>query len=184
MSVLIVSHNSAAALRRSLAALERSGEREKFEVLVIDNASRDESPQLDTEFPSATFLRLPRHFGLVKALNIGMRTAKGEFFLFLAVEAEVLADTVPALAARLAGAPEAVAVCPLVVTPEDQPRPRLFQLPTPDAVASLARRGAWLESGQRELEGDSVPVPFPSMAALMVRSYFLKGLRYIDERYG
>ncbi len=184
VSVLIVSHNSAAALRRCLAALEQSAERDKFEVLVIDNASRDESPQLDTEFPNATFLRLPRHFGLVKALNIGMRTAKGEFFLFLAAEAEVLADTVPTLAVRLAAAPEAVAVCPRVATPEGQPRPRLFQLPTPDAVASLARRGAWVESAPPELEGESVPVTFPSMAALMVRSYFLKGLRYIDERYG
>jgi hypothetical protein len=35
-----------------------------------------------------------------------------------------------------------------------------------------------------ELAGETVPVEFAGFTALMVRSYFLKGLRHIDERYG
>lgn len=184
VSVLIGSFNNAGPLRRCLASLEQSNERDKFEILVIDNASRDESPRLDSEFPNATFLRLPRYFGLVKALNIGMRTAKGDFFLFLAPEAEVLPDTVPALAAQLGAHEGAAAVCPLLVDPQGQPAAQFFQLPAPGTICSLARRGSWVEHRPGELGAQTVPVLLPSLAALMVRSYFLKALRYIDERYG
>lgn len=184
VSVLIVSEDNAPALRRCLRALEAAARRETFEILVIDNGSQDESPRLDSDFPNATFLRLPRRFGFVKALNIGMRTAKGEFFFFLAPEVEVSQDTVSALAARLASAPEAVAVCPLLVDGEGRTQPQCYRFPDPADAIRLARGERWdpLEPG--DLGAVAIPVQFPSLAALMVRSYFLKGLRYIDDRYG
>lgn len=183
VSVLVVSWNDASSLRRCLASLEQSNERERFEVLVVDNASQDESPRLDAEFPNATFLRLPRHFGLVKALNIGMRTAKGEFYFFLAPAVEVLPDTVMSLAARLAAEDEAAAVCPLLVGPDSGRVPQFFRLPSPETLPAVSRRGSF-ESDSPDLEGERVQVAFPCLSALMVRSYFLKGLRYIDQRYG
>ena len=82
VSVLVVSYNHAAALRRCLEALERSEERERIEILVVDNGSSDESVQVIAAFPSVTPLHLPRNFGFTKALNIGMRTAKAELSAF------------------------------------------------------------------------------------------------------
>jgi GT2 family glycosyltransferase len=184
VSALIVSCNSAGPLRRCLAALERSEERDRMEVLVVDAGSRDESPQLDSEFPSVTFLRLPKNFGLVKAMNIGMRTAKGEFFFFVDPNVEVLPGAVPALAARLEAETEAVAVCPLLVTPEGGAEPDLYQLPGPKSIGRAARAGRWEPAGAVDLGKEKIQVEFPGMAALMARSYFLKGIRYIDERYG
>lgn len=184
VSVLIVSEDNAAALRRCLAAVEASAERERFEVLVVDNGSQDESPHLDSEFPNANFLRLPRRFGLVKALNIGMRTAKGEFFLFLAPEIEVAPDTIARLAERLAAEPQAVAVCPLIVDGEGRPSEQFYRLPDAAGALRAALRERW-EPVEVVIGGaDAVAVEFPSLAALMIRAYFLKALRYIDERYG
>lgn len=181
VSVLIVSEDSARALRRSLTALETCAGRETFEILVVDNGSQDESPHLDSEFPGATFLRLPRRFGFVKAINIGMRTAKGEIFFFLAPEAEVRPDTLVRLKARLAEESAAVAVCPRLVDPEGNLLPQSYRFPEPATMLRLARRGAF-----EPLPVAEAPpaVVFPSLAALMVRSYFLKALRYVDERYG
>src|SRR5207237_5940541 len=88
-------------LRRCLAALERSKDRETLEILVVDKGSQDDSPTLDSEFPNTTFLRLPRNFGNTKALNIAMRTAVGELLFYLSPEIEVAPDTVSVLAARL-----------------------------------------------------------------------------------
>lgn len=184
VSVLIVSRNNAGALRRCLAALEASAERDKMEILVVDAGSRDECTAIDSEFPGIVMLRLPRNFGLAKSLNIGMRTAKGEFFFFLDATVEVRPETVSLLAARLTAAPEAQAVCPLLVTPEGEPAGQFYKLPPPNEIGAAARTLGWRPAGLPDLSAESVPVEFPSLAALMVRSFFLRGLRYFDQRYG
>ncbi len=184
VSVLIVSEDNARALRRCLTALEASAERETFEILVVDNGSQDESPHLDSEFPNVTLLRLPRRFGFVKALNIGMRTAKGEYFFFLAPEAEVERSTVAGLKKGLAAEAGVVAVCPLLVDAEGRPQPQCYRLPDPSSIIRLARRQRFEPVETTVLGDQEMPVAFPSLAALMIRKYFLRGLRYIDERYG
>ena len=184
VSVIIVSFNNADALRRSLSTLEAAADRGAFEILVVDNGSMDDCPRMDAEFPGIDMLRLPRNFGMVKALNIGMRTARGEFFLFLEPEMEVATGAIAALAALLDREPDAVAVCPLISTPEGDVASRIHPLPLP---AELQR--AWFPGELRgwnppELKAsDPVEVDYIKPPAMMVRSYFLKGLRFIDERY-
>src|SRR5436190_16047592 len=114
VTVLIVSYNCADALRRCLAAIERSQARETIEVLVVDNGSGDECPRLDTEFPRITILRLPRYFGLPKARNIGIRTAAADLIFFLQPEIEVEPDTVPLLVDALEREPDVWAAAPLL----------------------------------------------------------------------
>lgn len=182
-SVLIVSYNRAAELRRCLAALERSAARETFEIIVIDNGSLDGSVSVIAEFPSVTPLHLPRNFGFVRALNIGMRTAKGDFFLFLNPRTEVLPETVAALTGRLAQEKDAVALCPALATPEGDPALHWYRLPRPENIGAIARAGSFDAAPPPPAGEDTAAVEFAGFAALMVRSYFLKGLRYIDERY-
>ncbi len=182
-SVLIVSFDSAPALRRCLAALERSADRQSFEVIVVDNGSHDDTPEIEQEFPSITFLRLPRNFGFTRAANIAMRTAKAELFLLLDPRVEVQPDTVTALAARLESDPAAVAVAPLFTKPAGEPVPKLYKLPAAADISAVARAGEFTPAPAPPLEGDTVQVEFAPFTALMVRGFFLKGLRYIDERY-
>jgi hypothetical protein len=183
VSVIVVSYNCAGPLRRCLAALEASAERDKMEVLVVDNGSVDGAPDAVAEFPQTVLLKLPRNFGFTRALNIGMRTAKGEFFFFLSPQVEVASETVSALAARLSEEPDASAVCPLLMTPEGEPSPEFFKLPNPDSVSAIARAEAFLPGAPPDLAQEKVAVELPSLDAFMVRSYFMRGLRYIDERY-
>ncbi len=184
VSALIVSSNSAGALRRSLAALERSLERESLEILVMDNGSRDDSPRLDTEFPNITMLRLPRNFGRAKALNIGARTAAGEYLFLLDPNVEVKPETVRELARRLEAAGDAAAVCPLLVDPEDRVLPALSRLPTRERLARAWRARAEEGETPADLSADSMAVEYPRAGALMVRKQFVRGMNYFDERYG
>jgi GT2 family glycosyltransferase len=183
VSVIVVSYNRAAALRSCLAALEQSVEREKFEIVVVDNGSQDESVSVIAEFPKVTPLHLPRNFGFTKALNIGMRTAKGRFFCFLNPRTEVMPNTVSALGACLEKAADAVAVCPLLTTPDGEPAPQVYKLPNPENIGALARAGEFETVILQETGDEPAAIEFAGFQALMVRSYFLKGLRYIDERY-
>src|SRR5271154_5999421 len=137
VTALVFSYDSAPALRRCLSALEGSNDRASIEILVVDCGSHDESGQLDSEFSGITILRLPRYFGRTKALNIGTRTASGEYLLFMTPEVEVLPTTIPSLMVQLDADPEAVAVCPLLMDTEAQLAPQFFRLPTPSTGLEL-----------------------------------------------
>jgi GT2 family glycosyltransferase len=184
VSVILVSYNDASALRTTLQSLAGSAGREMFESVVVDNGSSDDCPRMDAEFPWITLLRLPRNFGLVRALNIGMRTAKGEYYFFLTPGLEVDRDTVALLAGELDRSPQAAAVCPLAVGAGGEVLSRIHPLPLP---AELQR--AW-QSGELEnwaepvLSGEPLEIDYFKPPVFLVRSYFLKGLRYLDERYG
>ena len=177
VTALVFSYDSAPALRRCLAALEGSNDRASVEILVVDCGSHDESAQLDSEFSNVTMLRLPRYFGRTKALNIGTRTAAGEYLLFMTPEVEVLPTTIPALAAHLDVEPDTVAVCPLLLDTETRPANQFFRLPTPAT-------GLDLTPAAIEKNAQVFPVEYATFHAFLVRKFFLKGLNYLDERYG
>jgi len=177
VTALIFSYDSAPALRRCLAALEGSNDRESIEILVVDCGSHDESAQLDSEFTNVTMLRLPRYFGRTKALNIGTRTSAGEYLFFMTPDVEVLPTTIPSLVARLEAEPETVAVCPLLLDTETHPAQQFFRLPTPAT-------GLELTPMEIDKSADVAPVEYATFQAFLVRKFFVKGLNYLDERYG
>jgi len=67
VSAILVALNQIESLRRAVAALDRSTDRERLEILVVDLGSQDGSAQLDSEFPSIVTLRLPHNFGATNA---------------------------------------------------------------------------------------------------------------------
>jgi len=177
VTALIFSYDSAPALRRCLTALEGSNDRASIEILVVDCGSHDESAQLDSEFTGITMLRLPRYFGRTKALNIGTRTAAGEYLFFMTPEVEVLPTTIPSLVAQLDADPEAVAVCPLLLDTQTQLAPQFFRLPTPAT-------GIELTPVTVDTTATVFPVEYATFHAFLVRKFFVKGLNYLDDRYG
>ncbi len=176
ITALVISHNRAGLLRRAIESLERSEEREKLEILVVDNGSTDGSTQLESEFPNTRFIRMPRNFGLTKALNVGVRGAAGEFIFVLHEDTEVSPDTARALVTVLETQSDVGAACPLLVTANGAPAPQIADLPEPGKTAI-----AWSPADPK---GGEQTVEYAHGAALMFRSFFLRAMRQIDERYG
>jgi GT2 family glycosyltransferase len=178
VSAIVIALNQIEPLRRALAALEKSTDRERLEILVVDLGSEDGSAQIDTEVPGIVMLRLPHNFGATKAMNIGTRTAKADLMFYLSPDVEVAPDTVQKLADKLEQDSDAAAVCPLLVDAGGKPVSRIFKLPTAESfkgeMAAIAI----------DLEQDSVNVEYPVCEALMVRKQFVKGMNYFDERFG
>lgn len=175
-TVMVVSYNRGNLLRKALGALERSKDREQIEILVVDNGSTDGSAELETEFPNTRFIRMPRNFGLTKAVNVGLRGAVGEFVLLLHEDTEVSPETVSLLTGILDAQSDVGAVCPLLVTPEGQPAGQISQLPAPGRTA--------LEWSPADPAPGEQAVAYARGAALMSRSHALRAMGQIDERYG
>ncbi len=177
VTALVFSYDSAPALRRCLTALEASNDRALIEILVVDCGSHDESPQLDTEFSNITILRLPRYFGRTKALNIGTRTAAGEYLFFLTPQVEVLPTTIPTLVAQLEADANVMAVCPLLLDTDAKQAQQFYRLPTPSSGLDLTPVAI-------NSSAETIPVEYAPFNAFLVRKYFVKGINFLDERYG
>jgi GT2 family glycosyltransferase len=180
VSVVVVSCNRAALLRRCLESLEASEARDEMDILVVDNGSTDGSAQMETDFPNARFIRIPRNFGLTKAMNLGLRAATGDYVFFLHEDTEVSPSVVRELAARLDSDTDVTAVCPMLVSKHGNPAPQVGHLP-PD--------GTWrpvFDSSQAGMPEHPAPIPvdYARGAAFMIRRFFLTAMREVDERYG
>ena len=138
--------------------------------------SRDGSATLDAEFPAVNMLRLPKYFGSTKALNIGIRTAKGEFILLLPPGIEVMPDTIGRLLARLESDSDAAAVCTGVQ--------EAYALPAAEALKTFWRTGRFPGAKPVDQSAEAVPVEFIFGAPMLIRRGFLAGMNYFDAKYG
>lgn len=179
VSAILVAYNQCTELRRALEALERSQDRARLEILIVDCGSQDDSPELDTEFPAVQILRLPRHFGATRAMNIATRTAKAELLLFLSPLVEVQPDTVMRLAGALEEDATSAAVCPALVDPSGQAVARTYRIPSGADLAAGVLHIMKVDSAE-----SPVAVEYASRDALLVRKQFLRGMNYFDERFG
>jgi GT2 family glycosyltransferase len=179
VSAILVAFNQAPALRRAIEALERSQDRERLEILVVDCGSQDESPQLDADYPAVQILRLPQNFGATRAMNIALRTAKAELVLFLSPQVGVQPDTLARLTSQLEEDAGLAAVCPLLCDPSGQPVSRAYRIPSRDALAA-----GDLDPVNIDMEQASTTVEYASRDALLARKQFIRGMNYFDERFG
>jgi GT2 family glycosyltransferase len=168
--------------------LERSRDRDRLEILVVDCGSSDDSTALDSLFPAINMLRLPHHLGAARAMNIAARTAKADLLFYLSPNVEVTPDTVTALADRLQPDPdgpetEVAAVCPLLVDPEGNPAVRIHPIPT-RAELKAAANGDQLPSSPLDLSQESIAVAYPELDAVLIRKHFVRSMHYFDQRFG
>jgi GT2 family glycosyltransferase len=186
IAAIIVANNQAAALRRAIAALERSEHREQLEILVVDCASDDSTAAVAEEFPGITMQRLPENFGATKALNIATRTARAEYLFLLSPDLEVAPDTVARLAEKLDAETGVIAACPLLVDGQGKLVMRTRQFPDRQSLADVRGGGelAWTPIPEEALAQERSAVLYPGREALLVRKQFVAGMNYFDERFG
>ncbi len=150
---------------------------DQIEIIVVDNASTDGSNVIQDDFEKITYLKLPKNFGWTKAANIALRSSLAEAILFLDPRVELAPDAIAVLAAEVSEESDAAAVTAALRTPGNAPARVMRNLPTPEnlrpALAPLAR-----------IPDEPTPVPFPGVFALLIRKAFLKGMNFLDERYG
>jgi GT2 family glycosyltransferase len=80
VSVIVVTWNARDHVAECLEAVADG----PGEIIVVDNASTDGTPDLVAErFPNVRILRLPENRGFGAGNNEGMRAAAGRYFLLL-----------------------------------------------------------------------------------------------------
>lgn len=105
VAVIVVSWNTKDLLRACLASVRDLLEM-PCEVIVVDNASSDGSPEMVRgEFPSVALIRNDRNLGFGVANNIGMAAASAPAFILLNSDARLLDGSIGGFVRRMAADP-------------------------------------------------------------------------------
>jgi GT2 family glycosyltransferase len=90
ISIVVVSYNTKEALRLCIRSIYEHPFPGAFEVIVVDNASSDGSPEMvGSFFPEVRLLRLDSNRGYAAACNCGAKSSTGRMLLFLNSDIEV-----------------------------------------------------------------------------------------------
>ena len=90
ISIVILSWNTADLLEACLRSLEADGSRHEREIIVVDNASADDSAdRVATLFPKVRLIRNSENLLYAEGNNQGARVAKGRFLCLLNSDTEV-----------------------------------------------------------------------------------------------
>lgn len=84
LSIITVNYNGWSDTLDLLRSIKQVGFAFLFEVIVVDNGSKDDKGSLIEEnFPFVRFLRSPDNLGFAGGNNLGISIARGEFLFFL-----------------------------------------------------------------------------------------------------
>lgn len=115
ISVIIVSWNASRFLEECLESLSR-GIGRSYEVIVVDNASIDGSPEMvNTKFPWVTLIQFGENLGFAKANNHGIRRSRGKYLALVNSDVKVLPGCLDQLAAFLDAHPGVGMVGPRIM---------------------------------------------------------------------
>jgi GT2 family glycosyltransferase len=117
VSVLVVTHNSAGTLARTLEPIAGGN----VEVIVVDNASTDRSVEVASEFDQVRVTCSGQNLGFGRGTNLAASHATRDFLLLLNPDCVASPDAIAALANRLDGEPTLGFAGPRIVKESGEP---------------------------------------------------------------
>jgi GT2 family glycosyltransferase len=188
-TVVVVSYNTREVLAECLAALGRSVG-VSLEVFVVDNGSRDGSPEMvASTYPAVTLIRNADNRGFAAANNVALARATAPAWLLLNPDTLVRPDTVARLRAALMAEADIGIVGPRVLNGDGSLQSCGYWYPT---LMREIRESKNVTMGLRMIVGDEPPAPDPSAArdvdwvdgcCLMIRRDAAAEVGLLDEQF-
>jgi GT2 family glycosyltransferase len=188
ISIIIVSYNTKALLKQCLYSVFEQTQDVCFEVIVVDNASHDGSPQMvREEFSNVMLIESPENLGFGRANNLGAQYAKGKYLFLLNSDTILLNNAVKILADFLDNYPKA-GICGGNLFDENKKPTLSFTLaPHLSVVGELLYLfiGVWKDRiiGYFNTKTHPIPVKCVMGADFMVRSNVFREVDGFDKDF-
>ena len=132
LSIIIVSYNGKDDLLLCLKSLNAVRDELRLEVVVVDNGSKDGSPDAVTsQFSWVNIIINSRNVGFAAACNRGLAVARGRHVMLLNPDTEVLPNSLKNLVMALDENPRWGIVGPQMLDQHDRPYRSARRFPTP-----------------------------------------------------
>ena len=127
VSAVIVNWNTRDLLARCVRSLLGTPGEVALEVIVVDNASPDDSCEmLRREFPEVRLIANARNVGFTRAANQGIAVSRGRYLLVLNADTEAVGDAVGVMVRFMDAHPEVAALGPRFVNTDGSLQPSCF----------------------------------------------------------
>jgi len=192
LSVIVVSWNTCDELRACLESVAAGVRGIMAEVVVVDNASTDGSPDMVmAQFPDVRLVRNADNLGFAAGCNAGLRVATGRYLLLLNPDTVVLGDVLAATVRYLDDHPDVGALGCRVLNTDHSLQLSCFRDPsvlnTLLSVTGLARLRwprslgrEWMRTWQRDSERD---VDVVTGCYLATRREVVDDIGLLDDGY-
>lgn len=179
-SIIIPTWNGIAYIEDCLDSL-LAQDYPEFEVIIVDNASSDGTPEWVAEhFPMVTLICNKRNLGFAGGVNAGLRAARGEVLMLFNQDAVAEPGWLWALVLGLLAAPDiGIAGCKILGIDGQIIQHAGGYLAMPQALPGHRGLGQ-LDAGQYD---QSMDVEYVSGAAVAVRRDVLETIGYLDENF-
>ena len=185
VSIIIVNYNGIHHLKRCLPSLFRT-RYDSFEVIVVDNGSRDESCSWIREhYPRVRLYSLSSNMGFGRANEVGVSKAKGRYIAFLNNDTIVTVNWLTPMVGILRKRPQVMAACSL-----------LYLLESPHLLNAGGGGMTFLGYGHDRFfrcpkkafldqykNCETLPVFFPTAAAMLMRRDDFDALGGFDSAF-
>ncbi len=191
LSIIIVNFNTKKLILDCIKSILFFPPRVGYEIVVIDNASSDDSVNALEKFKTSKrlgaklrIIKNEENLGFAKANNVGIKSAHGRYVLLLNSDTKVKKNSVDNLYNFASTKSFAGVVGPKLLNGDGSVQSSIYHFPT----AVRAIREFWLgERGAYEkykLEGDEpVAVDALVMAAFLLTPRVISEVGLLDERY-
>jgi GT2 family glycosyltransferase len=185
LAIVIVSYNTRSELENCLQSLHDHPPRVPYEIVVVDNASRDGSVDaVRSRWPGVTVIALHSNVGFASANNAGIRATKSELVLLLNSDTVVPEGAIDRLIGALRELPGASIVGPKIVDGEGHSELSYGRMMTP--LAELRQKRLVRHASPLKLSlmtSKTRQVDWVTAACLLVRRRDAEAAGLLDERY-
>ena len=173
VSVVITTYNRSHLLRRAIESAQNAAT--DLEVIVVDDCSSDDTPEVCAQIPGIRYVRLNANGGLANARNVGIAESAAEFVAFLDDDDLRLPGSLDKQL-RIIAADERIALCYGQALIGDARR----QLPTGEFYPHECQRG---DIFWDLLEHNFIPMPtvLARKSCLLKESCFNTDLHLIED---
>jgi len=191
LSIVIVTYNSRTHVPTCLDALARYPPPVRYEIVVVDNASPDDTPAaIRSVWTDARVIDAGANLGFARANNLGIRESTGELILLLNPDTAVTDGAIARLVSALDARPDAAIAGPRLVDPSGRVELSFGAMLSPMAECrqKILMRGNQRGRGPvaayvRALTRRPQDVDWVSGACLLVRRADAETVGLMDERY-
>ena len=189
LAIIIVSYNARADLERCLDSLAAAPPAHS-EVVVVDNASTDGSPDAVRRYPGVQLIQLASNRGFAAANNAGIRATQSELVLLLNSDTIVASGAIDRLVSALLSHQDVGIAGPRLVDAEGRAELSFGSMIGPIVewrrqrlMRALARQEPGAVSIVSALTRDKCDPDWVSGACLLVRRRDAEAAGLLDERY-
>lgn len=137
LSIIVVSHNTRDYTLAALKAIHNTIKTHTYEVIVVENASQDQSYEaIQQTFPKDILVKSEKLIGFSEANALGVQQAHGEFFFFLNPDTQVQDGAIDLLIEHLRSLPACGAITGQLLNPNGTIQPQGGSLPNLFNVAA------------------------------------------------